>query len=185
MRRTTLILIIVLAVVVIGGGAYVWLKKDSLTFPWAKNTNTSTTTGVGATTTNVSTNTAPKTITLPSEVKGDTAVAGTLKVGTVDIKINSQQKQATADGQTVDKGQTYLLVYFDAVNPADVAVVDRGIRDAKIINGTASYPLLALKVASTYVSGDRGYLRFAVPEKATNLVLQLGTGATAQTVKLP
>lgn len=183
MRRSTLILLIVLAVVVIGGGAYVWLMKDSLKLPWASNNATIVNTNTASVVN--TTNTAPTTITLPTEVKGDTPASGTLKVGTVDIKINSQQKQATADGVTADKGQTFLLVYFDAVEPASVAVVDRGIRDVKVVNGTSSYPLIALKVASTYAKGDRGYLRFSIPEKASGLLLQLGSGTTLQTVTLP
>jgi len=184
MRRSTLILLIVLAVVVIGGGAYVWLMKDSLNLPWASNSNTTITTTNTVSVVNT-TNTTPTTITLPTEVKGDTAATGTLKIGTVDVKISSQQKQVTADGVTADKGQTFLLVYFDAVEPANVSVVDRGIREVKVVNGASTYPLLALKVASTYAKGDRGYLRFSIPEKATGLLLQLGSGTTLQTVTLP
>lgn len=183
MRRTTLILIIVLVVIVIGGGAYMWMMKDSLSLPWRKTTN-STTNTTNTTTIINTTNTAPTTITLPTEVKGDTAVSGVLKIGAVDVKISSQQKQTTADGETAEKSQTFLLVYFDAVAPADVTTVDRGIRDIKVIDGAKSYPLRAIKVASTYVTGDRGYLRFSVPEKATGLVLQLGTGDSAQVVTL-
>ncbi len=183
MRLSTAILLIVLAVVVIGGGAYLWLMKDSLSLPWASNTNSTAKSSTKTLT--PTTTTAPTTITLPTEVKGDTVVTGTLKVGTADVKISSQQKQVTADGVTADKGQTFILVYFDAIEPADVSTVDQGIRQVKLIDGKTTYPLLALKVASTYVKGDRGYLRFAVPTSATKLQLQLGTGATAQTLSLP
>ncbi|MEK7538159.1 MAG: hypothetical protein AAB619_04280 [Patescibacteria group bacterium] len=183
MRQTTLILVIALAVVIIGGGLYLWLNKTTVTLPWAKTTNTATTTNTAVT--NAATNTAPKTITLPTEVKGDTTVTGKLTVGAVEVTINSQQKQASADNVNADKGQTFLLVYFDAIDPADVLTVDRGLRDVKLTAGQTTYPLLSLKVASTYVKGDRGFMKFAVPEKAANLQLQLGSGATLQTVKLP
>lgn len=183
MSRLTTILLIILAVVVIGGAGYLWATKTTIIVPWAKTTNTTTNT-TNTTTVIPVTNTEPTTITLPGEVKGDTAVSGTLKVGTVDVKITSQQKQVTADGVTADKGQTFLLVYFDAIDPASVSTVDRGIRDVKVVDGKLSYSLLTLKVASTYAKGDRGYLRFAVPEKATGLYLQLGTGTAAQTVTL-
>lgn len=183
MSRTTTILLSILAVAVVGGGVYVWLMRDSLNLPWTTTTNTATTTNT-STVVNT-TNTSPTTITLPTEVKGDTAASGTLKIGTVDVTISSTQRQTTADGVTADKGQTFLLVYIDPVAPTSVSTVDQGIRDIKVIDGIKSYPLLALKVASTYISGDRGHLRFAIPEKATGLVLQLGTGATAQTVNLP
>lgn len=182
MRRSTLILLTVLAVVVSAGGAYVWLMKDSLKLPWTSNSNTAVNTNTVAV---VNTTNTATSITLPTEVKGDTVASGTLKIGSVDVKISSQQKQVTADGVTADKGQTFLLVYFDAVEPANVSVVDRGIRDVKVVNGVSSYPLLALKVASTYAKGDRGYLRFSIPEKATGLLLQLGSGTTLQTVTLP
>lgn len=186
MRRSTLILVIVLVIVIIGGGAYFWLNKDTLTFPWDNNTNTLTTTNSDSVVViNTPTNTAPITITLPTEVKGDTAASGSLKVGDTAITISSQQKQTTADGRTAEKGQTYLLVFFDALEPAQIEAVDTGLRGVTVSDGKKSYPLAGLKVASTYVKGDRGYMRFSIPDTAKNLMVQLGTGDTAQTVKLP
>ncbi len=181
MRRTTLILVIILIFVVLGGGGYLWVTHPAIVLPWASNTNSITNTA----TTNTTTNTAPKTITLPTEVKGDTAVTGTFKLGQVTVTFNSQQKQATLDGVTADSGQTFLLVYFDGLSPADVVTVDQGLRGAKLSDGHNTYSLLALKVASTYVTGDRGFLKFSMPDQATNLQLQLGSGATLQSVKLP
>lgn len=186
MRRSTLILIIILAVVIIGGGAFFWLQKDTLTFPWDKNTNTVTTTNTASVAViNTPTNTTPKTVTLPTEVKGDTVVSGNLKVGDVNITVSSLQKQTTADGKTADKGQTYLLVFFDALEPTQIEAVDAGLRGVTVSDGKTSYPLAGLKVASTYVKGDRGYMRFSIPDTAKTLTLQLGTGADKQTVKLP
>jgi hypothetical protein len=186
MRRSTLILIIVSVVVIIGGGTYVWLKKDTLNFPWVSNANTAATTNSDSVAVNnVPTNTAPIIITLPTEVKGDVAASGSLKVGDVTITISSQQKQTTADGKTAEKGQTLLLVFFDALEPTQVEAVDAGLRGVTVSDGKTSYPLAGLIVASTNVKGSRGYMRFSIPDTAKNLVVQLGTGDTAQTVKLP
>lgn len=186
MRRSTLILVIVLVVVIIGGGTYVWLNKDTLTFPWENNTSTITNANTASViVNNTSTNTTPITITLPNEVKGDTAASGSIKVGDTTITISSQQKQTTADGKTAEKGQTYLLVFFDAIDPAQVEAVDAGLRGVTVSDGKKAHPLAGLKVASTYVKGDRGYMRFSVPDTAKSLTLQFGTGAEMQTVKLP
>lgn len=187
MRRTTLILIIILVVVIIGGGAYLWLMKDKITYPWEStttNTNTASTNTTSLPTTNTATNTAPTIITLPKEIKGDTAASGTLKVGEVSIVISSQQKQATADGKTAEKGQTFLLVFFDAVEPAQIEAVDAGLKTVKLSDGKTAYSLAGIKVAGTNVIGDRGYMRFSIPETAKTLQLELGTGADMQTVKL-
>lgn len=185
MRRTTLVLVIILVVVVLGGGTYVWLNKDTISFPWDKNANVDGVTNTAAVSViPASTNTTPTSITLPTEVKGDTAASGSLKVGGVDIIISSQQKQITADGETAVAGQTYLLVFFDALAPTVIEAVDAGLKGVKVSDGRTAYPLAGLKVASTYVKGDRGYMRFSIPESAKNLQLELGLGVDAQTVKL-
>ncbi len=185
MTPTTRILLIILAVIVVGGGAFVLSGKSSIVLPWAKNTNVINT---NTTTTNtVVTNTAAPTnvtVTLPTEVKGDTVVAGTLKVGDTVVTISSQQKQTTADGETADKGKTFLYVYVDPIEPANVLAVNTGLRTAVVNDGKTSYPLESLKIASTSVKGDRGFLRFTIPDTAKNLQLQLGTGTALQSVTL-
>lgn len=173
MRRTTLILIIVLAVVLLGGAGYLWWQRDSIVWPWNATSTTSTTNT--STTTNTTTNAAVVTnTTLPTEIKGDTDVTGTLTVGTVTVHISSQQKTDANNGQTADSGKTYLLVYFDALPSADVLAADQGLRSVVVKSGTATYNLESLKVASTAINGDRGYLQFTIPDAATNLKLVLG-----------
>lgn len=183
MRRTTLVLLMVLMVVVLGGGAYLWLKKDSIQWPWITTTNTSSNTNSSVTVVNTS-NTTPINASLPAEVKGDTAVAGTLKIGTVDLTVSSQQRYATFNGSTAEKGKEFLVVYFDQVQSGTITVVDRGLRDAVVTDGKTTYTAQAIKVASTAISGDRGYVEFIVPEKAANLKLQLGSGTSLQSITL-
>lgn len=184
MRRTTLMLIIVLILIILGGGAYLTYTKTKIVFPWV-NKATTTTTNNGVTTTTNTVNTSLKTITLPTEVKGDTAVTGKLKIDTIELTISSQQKQTTIGAETADKGMTFLLVYFDPVAPTDVLAVDKGLRQVKVNDGKADYPVAGISVSSTTVKGGRGYMKFVIPTTATNLKLQLGTGATLQSVTLP
>lgn len=182
MRRTTLILIIVLAVVLLGGGAYVWLMRDSIELPWAATTNT---TAVTNTATNTSLPTTNTSTTTAGEVKGETALTGTLTVGTAKLTLNSVTRNATVSGEQADAGKQFVVVYFDALEPALVSVVDRGIREITVTDSKSTYALESLKVASTYAAGDRGYVRFVIPDTAKGLSLVFGTGATAQKIVLP
>lgn len=186
MRRTTLILIIVLVVVLLGGGAYVWFMRDKITFPWDKATVQTNTSATNSTTIiNTPTNTTPNTVSLPTEVKGDTAVQGTLTVEQVPVKFTSMQRTTQAEGQTAAKGQTFLVVYFDTVEPAQVEAVDMGLAALKVFDGKTSYPQVSTVVISTYTKNGHGTVRFAIPESAKTLQLQLGSGKDIQTLKLP
>lgn len=185
MRRTTLILIIVLVVVILGGGAYLWMKKDTIQWPWISNTATNTTANNSNTVTHAQpTNTTLVNASLPTEVKGDTEVSGKLAIGTIDLTISSQQKYASFNGDTAAKDQTILVVYFDQVQGSTVAAVDQGLRSAAVIDGKTSYPVQVIKIANTAVKGDRGYLQFFVPAKSANLKLQLGSGTSLQSIPL-
>lgn len=186
MRRPILILIIVLAVILIGGGVYLWLTKTTITLPWSKLTNTSTNTNSGVPVTITNTvNVNAKNVTLPSEVKGDTAVSGKLKVGDVEVNVSSLQKQTTSGNDTAEKGKTFLFVYFDPIAPTSVLAVDSGLRGVHITDGKTTYAVASISVISTTVVGGRGYMKFIIPEGATNLKLQLGSGAALQSVPLP
>lgn len=186
MRRPTLILIIVLAVILIGGALYLWLSKTTVTLPWAKTTNTTTNTNTGVPTTITNTvNTNKTNVTLPSEVKGDTAVSGKLKIDTIELNVSSLQKQTIDGAATAEKGKTYLFVYFDPVAPTEVLAVDAGLRAVKVTDGTSTYSVINASVISTTVQGGRGFMKFLIPEDAKNLKLQLGTGAALQSVTLP
>lgn len=184
MRRTTLILTIALAVVVVGGGAYLFIQRDTLAWPWSSAT-TNTVTNQPATTTNtisVNTNTTPTP--LPVETKGDTKVDGTLIIGPVSVHFTSQQRQSAIDGFTAEKGQTMLVVYFEPVAPVDGEAVNQGLRDVHITDGVTTYPWKSINVASTQFTNDRGHVSFMVPVAASTLRLAIGTGADAQSFKL-
>jgi len=82
-------------------------------------------------------------------------------------------------------GKEYVIVYFDGIAGDKVLAVEQVLEhDATLVSGKDTYPLAGLKVATTVVKNDRGYLKFAVPSGTKNLTLQIGTGASAQTVKL-
>lgn len=183
MRRSTLILLLVLAVIVLGGGAYLWWQKDSLSWPWSTgtgaNTNTVTNTVVNL---NPPTNTNT---TLPTEVKGEKPVTGTLTNGAITVTFNSQSRVKSSDGLTADKGETLLLLYFDPVAAVSGSTVTAFLKDVRLTDGQNTYTLKALRVASATVTNDRGHLTFLVPDDAKNLVLELGSGATVQRVTVP
>jgi len=175
----------VLIVIIIGGGLYFWLTKTPINILGNKNANTAVTTNTNtAVVSNV--NSTLQVTNSPVEVKGTNAMTGKVTVGGVELTLNSYAKVDTINGVPADKGQTYLLIYFDAVAPASVSAVNQAlIADAHLLVGDVTYKLLALKVASTLVNNDRGSLQFMVPTTAQNTKLEIGTGASAQRVTLP
>ncbi len=180
MRRPILITVLIIVFLALVAGAY-WfvVQQGKASWPWVSKTTTTTTTQ-----TNTTNTVTPKNVSLPTEVKGDTAVTGTLKAGTKTITISSQQKYATFNGSAVVSGKTYLVVYFDAVAPADALAIQSQIQSVSLSDGTTTYPLMYLKIASTTVKNDRGFFEYLIPTDAKNLQLQLGTDATKQTVTI-
>lgn len=182
MNRNLLIVIIIVVVLVLGGAGYLWATHTIVTLPWAKQTNTTTTNTTSVT---GSTDSTPTNLTAPIQPHGDTAVIGSFKVNSVDVSFSSLQRQDTDGSTKADNGKTFLMVYFEPVSTANVLTVDQGLHAATVTDGTTTYPLVTAKVASTYVKGDRGYLKFSIASGAKNLRLQLGSGASAQTIALP
>lgn len=178
MNQKTLIITVVLVLLVLGGAGYWWTTHPD----FLRSTSATPSTSVASSN---SAHYLPANPSLPTEVKGDTPVVGTLNVGTVKVTVSSLQKPTT-DGQAkAEAGQTFLIVYIDPVAPADTVAASQGLRDATVSDGKNTYPMLSLKVASTYVKNDRGTLKFSVPLTAKNLQLVLGSGATKQTISLP
>ena len=179
MHRPLLILLVVLGLVLVGGVVWWWYHQDDVkNVIQGKNTNT-------VTNTTSNTNTIVN-ATLPTEVKGDTAVTGKLTVNGVAVTISSFSKVGTFEGTQAEAGKIFVVLYIDAVKSADVISVKNGLQaDAHLITNLETLPLASLKIASDTVSNDRGYMRFTASDKATGLVLEVGSGSTAQRVELP
>lgn len=181
MSRTTLILITILAIVAIGGGAYLWLNKDSLSNPLS-TTNTTTN---STTTANTNTSTANLNLSTADTLKGDKTLDTKLTVGGADIQVTSSLKAATYESVAAPAGKEFLVIYFEGISGDKVSVVDAALASgAHLLVGTTTVALTGIKVATNVVKNDRGYLKFIVPIGASNVNLEVGTGVSAQRVKL-
>lgn len=173
MRRLTLVLVIILMVAIIGGGTWWVMNRDSLAFPWQSNSNTSTT-NVNSATINENRNTVLAN--LPTEVKGDSVATGTFTVAETALKVHSLQKAETYNGVTAEKDQALVVVFLEPIASAQVTAVSNAMSDAVklVVSGKTSAPRL-YKLASTQVTGDRGWVMFSVPETSTSGTLQVGS----------
>lgn len=176
---------IIFIVVVLAGGVFAawrylpgWLNTKRT----PKTTTSSSTQVINV---DLNANVVPAVIKAPAEVKGSDAFSGTATVNGVKITFSSMQRQTTWQDTKADAGQTFILLYFDAVAPADVDKVNQGFIDgAHVVRGLTTYPLQAIQVATTSVTGNRGYLKFEIPTQG-KFQLEIGTGASAQRVSIP
>ena len=183
MRRTTLFLLVGLLVVVLGAGAWFWLKRDVLSWPWQKDTVTNTT-NTNTVVVNNNVNQANANVVLanlPVAVQGTTAASGSLKLGAVSATISSLQTFSTYSGITPATGKQLLIIFIDAVAPTDAAKVDVGMSGVTLKVGKDSVGLHRYKIATTQISGDRGFLAFDIPTNTKQATLvSTVAGATSQ-----
>ena len=182
MRRTTLILVIVLVVVLLGGGAWYWMNRDK--FTPATTTNTSVT-NTATTTTNTN-RAANLNLSVPTEIKGDKELNGKATVANVELTFSSVSRVATFEGEQAPAKQFFVVVYLDPVDGTKVLAVKSGLTtDSHLVTNKGSFTPVVLKIASTIYKGDRGFLKFAVPEEATSFSLEIGPTASPQRIPLP
>lgn len=190
MRRTTLILLIVLVVVVVAGGAYAMMNKEKVRQAFGgKNANVAVTVttnkATNAANTAAPTNVPIKTGTAPKEVKGDVAADTSITVGKTTVHISSLQKTASFMGTDAAKGKEFFVVYFDALtSDAIVDVQSAFMAGTSVVTGGQTIPMQKLKIASTAITGDRGFIAFQVPAGSKTFVMKIGTGDGAQSVNL-
>lgn len=187
MRRPLALLLLLLGVVAIGGGVYLFTHQDKLADAKDKLTGQSNANSTTAMTNTVATtNTAPQTVGTKTEVKGNVAADGKATIADVALHFSSLQRATEYNGATAPKGSEFILVFFDSLQPSQVNGVRRALIDATQLSTKQGMVALSeVKVASTLVTGDRGYLKFTVPQGATDLALVFGTGASLQRVALP
>ncbi len=181
MSRTTLILISVLGVVAIGGGAYLWMNKDNLKLSPTTNTvNTNVAAQVNGNTNTVTA--ANLNLSTTQVFQGDKTLDKQLTVAGTALHITSTLKVDTYEGVAAPKGQQYLVIYFDPIDGGSVLAVQKAlVKDAHLLAvGKSQIALAGIKMATTVIKNDVGFINFLVPSAATGLVLEIGTGSTAQ-----
>ncbi len=182
MSRSSIILFTVLAVVILGGGAFLWLNKGL----WMKPASTTNTTNT-ATVTNSSVNrlTANLNLSTPDTLKGDKSLDNTLVVASTSVHVSSSLKTATYEGAPAPAGKEFVIVYFDPITADKVEAVDQALEaNIHLVFGQETIALTGVKIAANLVKNDRGYLKFIVPTNAAHLILEFGTGSSAQRVAL-
>lgn len=181
MSRTTLILLAVLILAIAGGGVFYWFNQDkvaNILNTGAANTNAVTNTAV--------TNTPLLTGTAPQLIEGDKKLTGSFTVNQVKVDFTGVTRTSTFEAIEAGQGQDFVVVYFQSVAPTEVLSVKRGLEaNTSLTSGTNSYKLAGLKIASTLITNDRGYMKFVVSESITNLQLEIGSGETVQETVLP
>ena len=181
MKRSTLILSTILVAVALGGGAWWWMNRETIAFPWqAQKTNGNTNTAV-INTPNLNT----VVVNAPVEVKGNTAASGSFIVSGVTVKISSLQLHDVFNDMKAEKGKKILAIYTDQIATTDVPKVSAGLLDqGSLTVGGTTIPMGQYKIAGTQVGLDRGWLTFQVPEGTTSATLVIGSGATATSIPL-
>ena len=176
MRRTTIILVSVLIVALVGAGVWFWMNRATIAWPWqAPKTNTNTTT-TNTTTNTVAANTNTVLANLPVPVQGTTAATGSLKVGGVTVDVNSLQVFSTYSGVTPAAGKQLLVVFIEPLTPAQATQIAALMSSISLKVGVTSIPMHRYKIATTQVSGDRGFFAFDIPSntKTAKLVSTIG-----------
>lgn len=186
MRRTTLILLIVLVVAALGAGAWFWMKRGDISWPWQKaNTNavaTSNTAKTNRNTNTVTTNTVLAN--LPAEVKGTTTATGTLKIGPVNTTINSLQVFSTYSGITPATGKELLVVFIDGLPQAEAAQLQPYLNSVSLKVGKDTIGMHRYKIGTTQIGGDRGFFAFDIPTNTKQATLTSTVAGATSTVDL-
>lgn len=181
MPRRTLILVVALVAVLAGAGVWWWFNQDQV----SDFLNPPTNSGSANTSTTVSnTNRPPVNASLATELKGDVEIDKTVKINDVEVHFSSLSKLDSFAGQPAGEKKVFLIVFFDPVQSGQVEAVQRGLqKDVTLHYSGGVSPLASLKIASTVVANDRGYLKFVLPSDASNMVL--GIGAANEQYQLP
>lgn len=182
LRRTTLILLVVLTVLVVGAVVGFIMFPERVKDALNGKTNTNTTT---PTVTNTNSSTTPTNLSTPQDLNGDTPLTATLKFGTTELQFTSLDRLPTFDQIAAPEGQQYVVLYFEGIASAATAMVFDSLASAQLVDGAKRYTPEKLKVATDVVKNDRGYIVFITPSTAGKLMMEVGSGAEAQSVVLP
>lgn len=176
MRRSLVILIAVLLVVIIGGGLYFWLHRGTVKSVLNPQTNSQASANTPTIAKNSNTS-------LPVEIKGDKTLDATVKlINGLSIHFTSLTKADSFATVTADTGKTFIIVFFEPMTGAEVLAASQTLpAEVKLQVGKNTYEASSVKVASTTVKNDRGYLKFIVPSSTTAASLVAGSNQ----IKLP
>ncbi len=159
--------------VLIAAGVVWYFNQDTVSSYVSGKSNTENTNQNTNATTN--TNAAPTNLALQTEFKGDHTLDETVTVADVPLHFSSASKLTSFEGKDAADGQSFVVVYFDAVESNQVLAVQNGLSGLVVLHSSAGNAnLSSLKVASNTVSGDRGYMKFSLPTAATDLQVIFG-----------